>query len=92
MLAITNIRAARRGKKLSQTAMAKILNVNRQTYAGWEAGEARLSIDNLEAICSALELSVVLLDASEFRILQAFEAEKVKFGQILGKNRGEVGE
>lgn len=64
------IRDARRGRDLSQVALAERLGIGRRTVQSWELGENGLSQENLDALCLALGL-----DAAELRRLGAVADE-----------------
>lgn len=92
MYHLCNIRQARKDKKLSLRTVSASINASRQRLSRYENGKGELNIDQLQDYCNALGLTVVVVDAGELRILQAFEAEKVNYRVKTGKNRAECGE
>lgn len=53
-----NIQAARKKKGLSQEALAEQVGVSRQALGKWEKDTALPSLDNLQALAAALDVSV----------------------------------
>lgn len=49
------LRGLRRSKKISQTEMAEILGVHKNTYAMWEKNPAKMSVKWLPPIAKALD-------------------------------------
>ena len=89
MLPLSKIMDARKRANKSKTAIAEACDCHVDSITRLEAGQ---SIALLQDYCNALELNIVVVDAGELRILQAFEAEKVKYRQFLAENRGKCGE
>lgn len=50
--------AARRGKGMSQEALAEAVGVSRQAVSKWETGEAKPDLDKLIGLCNALDLDM----------------------------------
>lgn len=53
-----NIQAARKNKGFSQEALAEQVGVSRQALGKWEKDTALPSLDNLQALAAALDVSV----------------------------------
>lgn len=48
----------RKGRNLSQEALAELVGVSRQAVSKWETGEAKPDADKLMALCLALDVSM----------------------------------
>lgn len=92
MLTLSDIRTARKRKKMTQGDAAKEINCQRERITAIETGISKATIGELETLAVAYGFNILLVDAGEMRILQAFEAEKVKYRQFLAENRGKCGE
>jgi transcriptional regulator with XRE-family HTH domain len=55
---LTNLIALRKDKKVTQEEMAKSFGVTRVTYARWESGMAKPSIDYIEKMADFFGVSV----------------------------------
>lgn len=51
---------AREKKKLTQAELAKIVGLNTNYYAVIERGKVKTSLENIEKICKALGIKLVL--------------------------------
>jgi transcriptional regulator with XRE-family HTH domain len=69
MRAITDIKQARKDRKLSQEGAAKGLNCTRERISAIETGHGKLSIDELQDYGRALQLNICLLTDAEVEIL-----------------------
>lgn len=52
------LREARKSRRVTQTEMADIINVSRQTYASWEKKPQLVSVKNAQLICGYLDYSI----------------------------------
>lgn len=52
------LKSIREKKGVKQTAVAKHLGVSRQTYAGYERDQERMSIDQARAVCEFLNCDI----------------------------------
>ncbi len=54
------IKTARENKKLTQAEVAKKTGLNTNYYAVIERGEVKTSLENIEKICKALGIKLIL--------------------------------
>lgn len=62
-----NLRSVRQDRRLSQEALADLLNVHRTYIGGVERGERNLSLQSVERIADALEVEPLSLLADQLR-------------------------
>ena len=55
------IRAERSRRRLTQAQLADLASIPRATMADIESGQRRINLDNLPAVCAALEVSLLEL-------------------------------
>jgi transcriptional regulator with XRE-family HTH domain len=61
-----NLRALRRDRKLTQWQIAEAIGVDRVTYARWETGERKPSVDAISNLAAFFDTSIeALLGASK---------------------------
>ena len=70
MRVITDIRQARKDKKLPQEGAARVLNCTRERISAIESGKGKASIDELQDYARALQLNICLLSDAEMEILR----------------------
>jgi transcriptional regulator with XRE-family HTH domain len=56
-----NLRALRRDRSLTQAAVAEAINVDRVTYARWETGERKPSVDAISNLAAFFNTSIEAL-------------------------------
>ena len=56
-----NLRALRRDRNLTQAAVADAIEVDRVTYARWETGERKPSVDAISGLASFFNTSIEAL-------------------------------
>lgn len=61
----TNLKYIRNEKKLSQSKLAELANVNQTTIMRWESGEMSPSLDNIYDIANALNISIADLTGKD---------------------------
>ncbi len=72
------IRQQRQKLKLSQKELAKLLNVSAQLISKWETGESVPSLEYVEALCKALNLTSLQLlgEPAEEKLAEEKQSEK----------------
>ena len=79
----TNLRFLRENKGLSQNKLANMVGVNQTTIARWESQEIIPSIDNVEDVSKALNVSLPDMLAIDLRIQNDNEQKQtMKFGDV----------
>lgn len=79
----TNLKFIREKKGLSQNKLANIVGVNQTTIARWETQEIIPSIDNVEDVSKALNISLPDMLAIDLRIEHPNEEiREVEFGNM----------
>jgi transcriptional regulator with XRE-family HTH domain len=56
-----NLRARRRDRKLTQSKVADAIGVDRVTYARWETGERKPSVDAISNLAAFFNTSIEVL-------------------------------
>jgi transcriptional regulator with XRE-family HTH domain len=92
MFKLCDIRRARKGKKLTIDTASKAIGAHRSRISRIEDGTGKATLAELETLATAYGFNILLVDAGEMRILQAFEAEKVNYRAKTAKNKGECSE
>ena len=58
---MNRLKELRKDKKISQTTLAKLLNVNEKTISRWENGGASIKSDRLKKLCKIFDVDVPYL-------------------------------
>lgn len=53
-----SLRAVRELRKLTQKEVADKLGITRQTYAGYESNQERMTIEQAKAVCKLLDCDI----------------------------------
>lgn len=80
-----NLKAFRRNKKISQSEMAKYLNVVTDTYRNYETGRTEPTLDTLIKIADILDVSIDELLGRERNVISESDYETLSF--VIGKYR-----
>lgn len=87
-----NLLKFRKGKNLTQEALAEAVGVTRQTVAKWEAGESLPDLEMAGRLAAALDISLDDLANASADELSAEPAMKGKhmFGMVTVGDKGQI--
>ena len=82
------LKQIRKEKKLTQKDVAKILNVERSTYTGWENGKDTIPLKKLIKLCNYYKCSIdYIMNITNNNIFISYQDSSIIVGKNLNKMR-----
>ena len=82
------LKQIRKEKKLTQKDVAKILNVERSTYTGWENGKDTIPLKKLIKLCNYYKCSIdYIMNITNNNIFISYQDSSIIVGKNLKKMR-----
>lgn len=84
------LKQIRKEKKLTQKDVAKVLNVERSTYTGWENGKDTIPLKKLIKLCNYYKCSIdYIMNITNNNIFISYQDSSIIVGENLKKMRTE---
>ena len=82
------LKQIRKEKKLTQKDVAKVLNVERSTYTGWENGKDTIPLKKLIKLCNYYKCSIdYIMNITNNNIFISYQDSSIIVGENLKKMR-----